>query len=88
VPGRARVSFDQVQPGYYAFWARQVQGMLVPACRWRAGGDSGGARPSRTDWRNPSAWLRRLPTGNHGAVPRGSHSAMQRGLGGVQGALL
>lgn len=32
--GRARVSFDQVQLGYYAFPAREVQGMLVPVYRF------------------------------------------------------
>ncbi len=32
--GRARVVFDQVQLGYYAFPARELQGMLVPVYRF------------------------------------------------------
>lgn len=33
--GRARVAFDEVQLGYYAFPPREVQGMLVPVYRFR-----------------------------------------------------
>jgi hypothetical protein len=32
--GRAQVGFDQVELGYYAFPAREVQGMLIPSYRF------------------------------------------------------